>query len=172
MEAARKQTLDPHVNLDASLGKRPALSEQPPAPSPAKRAPDVRGDCPFLSTIRRHLLDFDHEKFCSVSMTHKNVYCCLVCGKFFQGRGRDTFAYTHALEQSHYLFINLLDRRVYCLPENYEVTHKSLDDIKVRAADQFNLKPQYSVEEIQRMEAKASFCKSIDGRKYLQGTRE
>ena len=29
-------------------------------------------------------LDFDFEKCCSVSLTHVNVYVCLVCGKYFQ----------------------------------------------------------------------------------------
>ena len=31
-------------------------------------------------------LDFDFEKCCSVSLTHVNVYVCLVCGKYFQVR--------------------------------------------------------------------------------------
>ena len=33
----------------------------------------------------RHVLDFDFEKLCSVSLSHINVYACLVCGKYFQG---------------------------------------------------------------------------------------
>ncbi|KAL9692156.1 hypothetical protein quinque_000064 [Culex quinquefasciatus] len=36
--------------------------------------------CPYLDTINRHLLDFDFEKLCSVSLTRINVYACLVCG--------------------------------------------------------------------------------------------
>ena len=31
------------------------------------------------------MLDFDFEKLCSVSLSHLNVYACLVCGKYFQG---------------------------------------------------------------------------------------
>ena len=27
------------------------------------------------------VLDFDFEKFCSVSLSNLNVYACLVCGK-------------------------------------------------------------------------------------------
>jgi U4/U6.U5 tri-snRNP-associated protein 2 len=42
--------------------------------------------CPFLDTIDRHLLDFDFEKVCSVSLSNLNVYACLVCGKYFQGK--------------------------------------------------------------------------------------
>ena len=33
--------------------------------------------CPYLDTINRHLLDFDFEKLCSVSLTRINVYACL-----------------------------------------------------------------------------------------------
>lgn len=41
--------------------------------------------CPYLDTINRHVLDFDFEKLCSVSLSRINVYACLVCGKYFQG---------------------------------------------------------------------------------------
>ena len=43
--------------------------------------------------LDRHVLDFDFEKLCSVSLSGDNVYCDLVDGKFFQGRGKDTPAY-------------------------------------------------------------------------------
>ena len=33
----------------------------------------------------RSVLDFDFEKLCSVSLSHLNVYACMVCGKYFQG---------------------------------------------------------------------------------------
>ena len=36
--------------------------------------------------FNRHVLDFDFEKLCSVSLSHINVYACLVCGKYFQGK--------------------------------------------------------------------------------------
>ena len=42
--------------------------------------------CPYLDTINRNLLDFDFEKLCSVSLSKINVYACLVCGKYFQGK--------------------------------------------------------------------------------------
>jgi U4/U6.U5 tri-snRNP-associated protein 2 len=32
------------------------------------------------------LLDFDFEKLCSISLSNLNVYACLVCGKYFQGK--------------------------------------------------------------------------------------
>ena len=37
----------------------------------------------------------------------------------------------------HNVFINLETSKIYCLPDNYEVVDKTLDDIK------FNLKPKY-----------------------------
>lgn len=77
------------------------------------------------------MLDFDFEKLCSISLSNLNVYACLVCGKYYQGRGKNTNAYFHALEQNHHIFINLHDQKVYCLPDNYEVIDSSLNDIKV-----------------------------------------
>lgn len=87
--------------------------------------------CPYIGTIKRHMLDFDFEKLCSISLSNLNVYACLVCGKYYQGRGKNTNAYFHALEQNHHIFINLHDQKVYCLPDNYEVIDSSLNDIKV-----------------------------------------
>lgn len=104
--------------------------------------------CPYLDTINRHVLDFDFEKLCSVSLTRINgknlatfkprnqtynlfiyfiVYACLVCGKYFQGRGNNTHAYTHSVGESHHVFLNLLSLRFYCLPDNYEIIDSSLD---------------------------------------------
>ena len=70
------------------------------------------------------------------------MYACLVCGKYFQGRGRNTHAYTHSVQHGHHVFINLRTCRVYCLPDSYEVVDSSLEDIK-RALD-----PRYSPEDI------------------------
>ena len=120
-------------------------------------------DCPYLGTIKRHLLDFDFEKVCSISLTNLNVYACLVCGKYFQGRGISTFAYTHSLEEDHHMFINLMDQRIYCLPDNYEVIDISLNDIK------FNLKPNFSKEEIENMDKNSTVSKALDGTEYIPG---
>lgn len=85
------------------------------------------------------VLDFDFEKFCSVSLSNLNVYACLVCGKYFQGRGRKSHAYTHSLEAGHHVFINLHTEKVYCLPDGYEVNDPSLDDIR------YVLNPRYAL---------------------------
>ena len=81
--------------------------------------------CGFLQ-----VLDFDFEKFCSISLSNLNVYACLVCGKYYQGRGQNSHAYTHSLEAGHHVFINLQTERVYCLPDGYEIMDPSLDDIR------------------------------------------
>lgn len=83
--------------------------------------------CPYLDTINRNVLDFDFEKLCSVSLTRINVYACLVCGKYFQGRGTNTHAYTHSVAEYHHVFLNLSSLRFYCLPDNYEIIDSSLD---------------------------------------------
>lgn len=76
------------------------------------------------------VLDFDFERFCSVSLSNLNVYACLVCGKYYQGRGRKSHAYTHSLEAGHHVYINLRTEKVYCLPDGYEISDPSLDDIR------------------------------------------
>lgn len=93
--------------------------------------------CPYLDTINRSVLDFDFEKLCSVSLTRINVYACLVCGKYFQGRGTNTHAYTHSVAEYHHVFLNLLSLRFYCLPDNYEIIDSSLD-VSSRISDLCN----------------------------------
>lgn len=80
--------------------------------------------CPYLDTINRQYLDFDFEKLCSVSLTRINVYACLVCGKYFQGRGTNTHAYTHSVAEGHHVYLNLHTLKFYCLPDNYEIIGK------------------------------------------------
>ena len=48
----------------------------------------------------RHVLDFDFEKLCSMTLSGDNVYCDLVDGKFFQGRGKETPAYRQGLKRT------------------------------------------------------------------------
>lgn len=64
------------------------------------------------SQINRALLDFDFEKVCSVSTSNINIYGCLVCGKYFQGRGRSSYAYAHSIHDDHHVFINLETTKV------------------------------------------------------------
>ncbi len=49
------------------------------------------------------------------------------------GRGPSSHAYFHSLHENHHVYINLNTLKVYVLPDSYEVTDSSLDDIKVRS---------------------------------------
>jgi U4/U6.U5 tri-snRNP-associated protein 2 len=118
--------------------------------------------CPYLGTVKRHLLDFDFEKVCSISLSNMNVYACLCCGKYFQGRGTKTHAYTHSLEENHHMLINLSDRKIFTLPDNYEVLENSLLDIKV------NLKPFYTDEEIKKLDFTTKFSNLLTELTFCQ----
>ncbi|KAH7619056.1 hypothetical protein Ndes2526B_g06006 [Nannochloris sp. 'desiccata'] len=120
-------------------------------------------ECPYLDSISRQNLDFDFEKCCSVSLSHVNVYVCLVCGKYFQGRGPATHAYTHSLEAGHHLFMKLDSGRVYCLPDMYEVSDRSLSDI------QYVLNPKYSEEDVEKAGTSPSWSRALDGSEYMPG---
>lgn len=119
--------------------------------------------CPYLDTIKRHMLDFDFEKLCSISLSHLNVYACLVCGKYFQGRGTNTHAHTHSVDEEHHVFLNLETHKFYCLPDNYEIKDSSLDDII------YLLNPTFSKSEIQRLETSARLVRAYDGNTYHPG---
>lgn len=104
----------------------------------------------YLDTIDRSILDFDFEKLCSISLSNINVYACLVCGRYFQGRGPKSHAYFHALDDDHHVFINLETQKVYVLPEGYEVTSKSLDDIKYVSDPRYTKKEVMELDRVDR----------------------
>jgi len=82
--------------------------------SERREAQAVMGkNCPYMDTIRRPMLDFDFEKLCSVSLSDHNVYACLVCGKYFQGRGPTSYAYLHSVDAGHHVFANLRTLKVW-----------------------------------------------------------
>ena len=82
-----------------------SLFKPPAQVKKARKAIDGMTDdglnCPYLGQIHKHMLDFDFHKQCSISLSTLNVYCCLVCGKYFQGKGQGTPAYLHSLQPSH-----------------------------------------------------------------------
>ncbi|KAF5392579.1 hypothetical protein D9757_002253 [Collybiopsis confluens] len=96
---------------------------------PDPRREEVKASDLYLDTINRAALDFDFEKVCSVSTSNINTYGCLVCGKYFQGRGRKSYAYAHSIHDDHHVFINLETTKVYVLPDGYPVSDPSLADI-------------------------------------------
>jgi U4/U6.U5 tri-snRNP-associated protein 2 len=143
------------------------IDEDAPALSAPKRqsAPmEGYGDL-YLDTINREILDFDFEKLCSVSLSNINVYACLVCGKYFQGRGPKSHAYFHALEVGHHVFINIGTRKVYVLPEGYEVKNKSLDDIK------YVVDPHYTKNEVVKLDREVHDAWDLSGARYRPGKR-
>ena len=117
----------------------------------------------YLDSIDRSVLDFDFEKLCSVTLSNINVYACLVCGKYYQGRGPKSHAYFHALEVGHHVYVNMQTKRVYVLPEGYEVKSKSLEDIK------FVVDPQLSKEEVVHLDTEARDAWDLAGKKYRPG---
>ncbi|WJX11848.1 hypothetical protein P8452_02411 [Trifolium repens] len=127
------------------------------------RQVEVRRDCPYLDTVNRQVLDFDFEKFCSVSLSNLNVYACLVCGKYYQGRGKKSHAYTHSLEAGHHVYINLLTEKVYCLPDGYEINDPSLDDIR------HVLNPRFTAKDVEQLDKNKQWSRALDGSSYLPG---
>lgn len=119
--------------------------------------------CPYLDTINRSVLDFDFEKLCSVSLSHLNVYACLVCGKYFQGRGDHSHAYTHSVLVGHHVYLNLHTLKFYCLPDNYEIVDSSLDDIK------YVLKPTFTKDLVAKLDSSGDMSRAFDGTLYLPG---
>lgn len=119
--------------------------------------------CPYLDTINRQVLDFDFEKLCSISLSRINVYACLVCGKYFQGRGTNTYAYTHSVAEAHHVFLNLHTLKFYCLPENYEIIDSSLDDIK------YVLNPTFTETHIEQLDRNNKLSRATDGTMYYPG---
>ncbi|CAL5229982.1 g13414 [Coccomyxa viridis] len=133
------------------------------APSKLSSQKRLGRECPYLDTVSRQALDFDFEARCSVSLSTHNVYACLVCGSYYQGRGQHTHAFTHALETGHHMFMKLEDGRVYCLPEGYEVEDRSLDPIR------YVLNPTFPPEKIPELDSDSKWMRALDGSEYMPG---
>ncbi|KAJ3033029.1 hypothetical protein HDV00_006839 [Rhizophlyctis rosea] len=118
----------------------------------------------FLDTVNRYMLDFDFEKLCSVSLSNLNVYACLVCGKYYQGRGKSSHAYFHSLHEDHHVFINLHTLKVYILPDGYEVTDASLNDIK------YVLQPTFTPEQVANLDTHLPQAYDLNNKNYTPGT--
>ncbi|KAF8512369.1 spindle pole body protein [Hysterangium stoloniferum] len=102
-----------------------------------KKDPSRAADL-YLDTVNRTALDFDFEKVCSVCVSNINIYGCLICGKYFQGRGPSSYAYAHSIHDDHHVFINLETAKVYVLPDNYLVSDPSLSDIVAVLSPRFS----------------------------------
>ncbi|EPQ29185.1 uncharacterized protein PFL1_03472 [Pseudozyma flocculosa PF-1] len=143
----------------AEYWSRLAAQEEEKKRSRADNASDL-----YLDTIDRSLLDFDFEKLCSVSLSNINVYACLVCGKYFQGRGKSSYAYLHSIDEAHRVFMNLSSAEVYVLPDNYSVTSPALSDI------QFLLNPTFTPQQVAQLDAPdARPSLDLEAKPYLPG---
>ena len=135
---------------------------------------NISKKCPYISTINKAILDFDQEKVCSVSLKDNNIYSCLICGKYFHGKGKTTPCYIHSLSEQHHLFINLETRDIYCLPDDYQLTDDYIDSDKKNENILFqikqNLLPEYTKREIKLIDKISSnFCTSLGGDPFLPG---
>jgi U4/U6.U5 tri-snRNP-associated protein 2 len=136
----------------------------PDALEPTSHAvPDQGYEELYLDTIDRKVLDFDFEKLCSVTLSHMNVYACLVCGKYFQGRGPKSQAYFHAINVDHHVYINMETKKIYVLPEGYEVTNPLLNDIK------YVVDPRYTKEEVSKLDTDLKSRWDLLGKEYTPG---
>ncbi|VDB86937.1 unnamed protein product [Peniophora sp. CBMAI 1063] len=126
----------------------------------------AKGSDLYLDTIHRAALDFDFEKVCSVSTSNVNIYGCLVCGKYFQGRGRKSYAYAHSIHEDHHVFINLETTKVYVLPDGYVVSDPSLEDIA------YVLAPTFTPAMVAALSSTSHISKpsyDLSGKPYLPG---
>ncbi|PLB34421.1 ubiquitin carboxyl-terminal hydrolase family protein [Aspergillus candidus] len=149
---------DDGAGLSDEDDDRPAIA----APKRQNAPMEGYGDL-YLDTINRGVLDFDFEKLCSISLSNINVYACLVCGKYFQGRGPKSHAYFHALDIGHHVFINMGSKKVFVLPEGYEVKNKSLDDIK------YVVDPHYGKDYVSKLDKEAHDSFDLAGNRYRPG---
>uniref|UniRef100_V5ENH0 Spindle pole body protein-Sad1p n=2 Tax=Kalmanozyma brasiliensis (strain GHG001) TaxID=1365824 RepID=V5ENH0_KALBG len=136
-----------------------ASTSKLPTHTPAKKTHAL-----YLDTINRHLLDFDFEKLCSISLSNLNVYACLVCGKYFQGRGRSSYAYLHSIDEAHHVFMHLGNGQAYILPDNYAVPEENqagLADVR------YLLNPTFTRRTIEEVDAGPAF--DLAGEQYWPG---
>ncbi|KDN52602.1 cysteine proteinase [Tilletiaria anomala UBC 951] len=136
-----------------------------------KRENAQRNATLYLDTISRQHLDFDFERVCSVSLSPLHVYACLICGKYFQGRGPKSWASKHAVDEDHRVWMKLEEPgkgNVYILPEGTQVRDEyslsALEDIK------YLLDPTFSERQVRRLDAPdLRSSRDLQGRSYKPG---
>jgi U4/U6.U5 tri-snRNP-associated protein 2 len=67
------------------------------------------------------------------------------------------------IEATHHVFMNLDSAKVYCLPDQYEVVDRSLDDIR------HVLNPKFGREQVAELDTKKNWSRGLDGTDYLTG---
>ncbi|KAI9140270.1 hypothetical protein BKA69DRAFT_1109784 [Paraphysoderma sedebokerense] len=162
---AKKQRLDDSSAAESKsdIPNQHASSDEDELPHKSVQSEAIQSKDMYLDTVNRYMLDFDFEKVCSVSLSNLNVYACLVCGKYFQGRGKLSHAYTHSLHDDHHVFVNLSSLKTYILPEGYEVKDSSLDDIK------YVINPVFKKDKVTKIDYNTAFSLDLNDKKYLPG---
>lgn len=145
----------------------PENSAEPPSkklkPTESTIEPINSSDEIYLDTIDRKRLDFDFEKICHITLSTNNIYGCLICGKYLQGRSPSSAAFNHTILESHHVFINFTNLKVYVLPENYEVKGKGLDDIK------YQVLPTYNEQDVSKLHKGDAKGRDLNGVDYIPG---
>lgn len=165
MSVGMKRKNPPHDEGSASSAAANAQTmmvttkkQQPPLSSLSSES------CPYLDTINRSLLDFDFEPSCCVTLeSSPHVYGCLVCGKFFRGKGKQTPAYLHSVNDNHSVFVHLQRGTFHCLPEDYVIRDPSLRDISDA------LHPTFTRDDVRRLDSNRGLARDLFGRRYLPG---
>lgn len=117
----------------------------------------------YLETVDRSKLEFDKIQMCSVTLRNLNLYSCLVCGKFYEGRSKSTSAYYHSVEGDHHVFMNLKTLKVYILPDGYENTNTALDDIK------YACQPTFTKQKVAELDTVAKQVFDLTRKSYRPG---
>lgn len=118
----------------------------------------------FLETIDKRRLDFDAEKVCSVSLSRLNVYCCLVCGKYLQGRRENSPAFLHSVDEDHHVFANLNSLKFYLLPDGIEI--KDNGRIQLLNSIRYAIRPRFTKDEINHFPRE---CQDLNNHIYFNG---
>jgi U4/U6.U5 tri-snRNP-associated protein 2 len=148
------------------MAKRKSVGEPDPVErikKPRTGVASPQQKCPFLDTVNRKVLDFDFEHRCSTTLSFNNVYSCLVCGVFFQGKSNGSPAYSHSVQTGHAVYMELKTAKVYCLPDNYPVDDPALQDV-VGA-----LLPRLSAREIENVPKSRTRIVDTHGKTFLPG---
>jgi len=118
-----------------------------------------------------------------------HVYACLVCGKYYRGRGKQTPAYRHSVDCGHYVFVHLTNATFWCLPENYEIIVINPEDRETTSSSatdgasiisngnsqslldiRYALRPKFTIMDVTtQLDTNVTLTRDIYGARYLPG---
>lgn len=104
-----------------------------------------------------------------------------------------TPAYTHAVMESHFVFVHLTHGTFWCLPDNYEIQTTTTNNVNGSTANtntntthgssssssststsslkdiQLALHPTFTIDEVNRLDTNVELSRDLSGRRYLPG---